>query len=648
MKQTRVYRLLQTSLAIIRYDGLSAFLTRLLLWLRGERRYYKALVNVRLLKKVPQEIHDRVLEPNYRILVYRTEPSALELQQQQISAGEWTERPTLSIVTPVYKPPLAIFQELAESIQEQTYEYWEWVVADASPDDVIWNYLQELGITDRRIRAIRIHENEGISVNTNVAVKAASGDYVVMIDHDDVIPPNALFEVASVIREHPDADLIYSDEDKLNQQGRRCEPLFKPDWSPDLMLCANLITHLSVIRRQLFDEIGFLDPATDGAQDWDLFLRISRHTSAIYHIPKILYHWRKTPDSTAESITNKPRAQETQRRVITHHLTQLGLNEPIVQHRSSDPIASVYPVVTWRPAADYMVSIIIPTKDKADLLERCLETLFAKTTYPHYEVIIVDTGSVERATQALYAKYGQQIRRVDYEGETFNFSAACNQGAAIAKGNVLLFLNNDTEMLDDNWLTRMLQWFELEGVGIVGPKLVYPTNRIQHSGVIVGMGGIAGHIFIDHVETIISVFGPAGWYRNLLTVTGACLMIRQSIFAKLNGFDESFKLNYSDVDLCIRTHDLGFRIVYTPHVKLLHHESMTHQRVIPRKDFELAAARFKLYLEHGDPYFNPGLSYRNSLPTFAIEDRDLVHIVHSNLIAALPHKPDIILPDDLN
>jgi len=660
-RRRRTFDLTRTSFGLLISRGPFALLKRMGKWLGGERRYYFPTVTapkLPLLETMRAATENRppekspfvrypFLDTDFARHVFVTEPSDDQLRRQREEAQRWQRRPLLSIITPAYKPTLSIFEEACRSVLTQTYENFEWVVADASPDDEIWQFLQQKAAEDPRIKPVRVTENGGISANSNVALEAAQGEFIVLLDHDDTLAPNALYEVVKLIQQHPDADLVYSDEDKIDEQGHRCNPLFKPDWSPELMLCSNLITHLAVFRRSLLESVGFFNPETDGAQDWDIFLRISEHTDRIYHIPKLLYHWRMTPQSTAQSALNKD-VGDVQLYAITNHLQRKYGIKAQVSFDLHHPIHRVYPRVRWQSRNVPKVSVVIPSIDHANILEKCLQTLYELTDYPNYEVIIVDTGSAEEETFALYRQYENQpnFRVINYT-EPFNFSKACNQGATAANGDLFLFLNNDTEIIKADWLARMVQWFNIDEVGIVGAKLLYPSGSIQHAGVVLGIGGLASHLFPQEAENTVTIFGNDEWYRNFLAVTGACLLISRSAFNKVNGFDEGFQLNYSDVELCLQVYDAGYRIVYTPDARLIHHESVTHRRRIPRADFERADIYWEKWLQQGDPYFNCNLSVLTTSPTFRRGTHDKPSLANRNLMARLPHKEVIVLPDDL-
>ncbi|MFQ3534559.1 MAG: glycosyltransferase family 2 protein [Aggregatilineales bacterium] len=613
---------------------------RLVRWLRGERRHI-----------VSADMQDRPEWHGYEAYCRLTALREADLEAQREEALTWHKPPVFGLITPVYQPPLHFFRRTVESVLRQSCPHWRWYLADATPTGEIWQYLTLLAGKDERIVPIRLAENGGISANSNVALRHAHAeglcDYIVLLDHDDMLAPQALYTVSRFLQEHPDADLIYSDEDKINDVDHRYNPFFKPDWSPEMMLCVNCVCHMSVIRRSLLERVGEFDPRKDGAQDWDLFLRISEMTDKIYHIPKVLYHWRAWEGSIARTIAAKDWAAKAQLAAIREHLERTGIYRPHVFFDPQHPIHAAHPLVTWDQRQPRRIAIIIPSRDKAEVLRGCLASLFERTCYPYYRVIVVDTGSTEQATFELYERYkgDERFQVLNYAGP-FNFSRACNLGAQHATdADLLLFMNNDMEVLDGQWLARMAQWFERKGVGIVGAKLIYPNGTIQHGGVYVGGGGLASHLFGLQADNSDSIFGSVSWYRNLLAVTGACLLISREAFDKVGGFDENYQLNYSDVALCLRVHEAGYRIVYTPHACLIHYESVTHGRRIPRSDFLRANQEFQKWIQAGDPYYNPNLSYAMLDVTLSPAHRPVA--LNRRVMARLPNKPLIKLPDDL-
>jgi len=622
----------------------------------------------------PQPIHARVSRPNpkaqhavpgvpsrlvgqylrylfadgaYERHAARTESSDQALDDQTRECRSWAQRPLLSVVTPVFNPPTWVLNELIFSLRSQTYDRWEWVIGDASTDPAIWDLLTAEAAKDPRIKPFRISENQGISANTNACMERISGDFIVFCDHDDTLASFAFYEIVKLLNEQPDLDFIYSDEDKIDEQGRRCEPLFKPGWSPEMMLCANTMCHVSVLRSTLVQEVGYLDPAMDGSQDWDYYLRIGEHTKKIARIPKILYHWRKTSFSTAQTADNKPYVVAAQTNTIRNHLLRLGLQDPEVFRIPNHPILRVHPLCKWTLKAEPLVSIVIPSRDNAAFLARCLTSIFDQTSYGKFEVIIVDNRSIEAETFALYRSYKEEPRlRVVGYNEEFNFARACNIGAANAQGSLILFLNNDTEIQHEDWLQLMVQWFELPDIGMVGPKLRHANGTIQSAGTIIGLGGVAAHLFGSYVASQSSMFGSDDWYRNCMSVTAACMMVRREAYDKVGGFDERYRLNFQDVVFGVRVYEAGYRIVYTPHVTLLHHEAVSRKQSAYRVEWEMIGTDLGSWLEAGDPYFNPNLSLGNAFPTFARPGETPLGNYQA-LMRSLPNKERITIPDDL-
>jgi GT2 family glycosyltransferase len=441
----------------------------------------------------------------------------------------------------------------------------------------------------------------------------AQGEFVQFLDHDDLLSPNAFYEVARLLNENAAWDVIYYDEDKLSADGTaRLSPFFKPDWSPVLLISANYLTH-ALMRRTLVIEAGKLDPATDGAQDWDLAFRVTERTNRIAHIPKVLYHWRQVSGSTSGDLTAKPWVFDTQIRCVENHLRRTGCANPQVNFPSMGFLRARWQV------AGRKVSIIIPSKERVALLSRCLSSITQITLYPNYEFVIVDNGSVEPETLQYYdsLRRDPRVNIVPYN-EKFNYSRANNIGARHATGDIFLFLNNDTEVLEADWLEEMVRWAERPDVGVVGAKLLYPDLTIQHAGVVIGMEGHASHVFWGAPEKYGGPFGSVDWYRNYTATTGACMMMRREVFETLGGFDEAYILAFSDIEICIRADERGLQTVYTPYARLKHYEGKTRGSFIPPEDIEVGLVHFMEPVAAGDRYFNPNLSYSHRLPTIAM------------------------------
>jgi GT2 family glycosyltransferase len=509
-------------------------------------------------------------------------------------------QPCISIVTPVFNTPLAWLEECAQSVLNQVYEKWEWLlVDDDSSDPELLKLLPELAARDERIVLTRIDKRGGISAASNRGLELAKGDWIGFLDHDDLLEPDAVFQHVKWLQDHRDADLIYSDEDKLTEDGLDA-PIFKPDWSPDYFLSCNYICHFTIIRAEVLKKVGGFRSEFDGAQDYDLFLRIIDRSTRIDHIPRVLYHWRRSPASTADNIRRKPGSLETGRLALEAHLERQAIRGHVA--------------VDWRTHAYWIkrdlaeakpISIIIPMRDRVELLERCVESITRETSYAPYEIVIVDNDSqTEEARRFL----GTTKHRVLPYSGPFNFSAMNNFAAEQTDSPWLLFLNNDTEVIDGDWLTTMAEHIQRPEVGAVGPRLLYPDDTVQHGGVVVGVGGIAEHAFRGFPAEAPGVCRQLQVTRNYSAVTGACLLTRRDVFNKVHGFDEErLPVTFSDIDLCLKIRRAGYLIVYTPFARLYHHESGTRRRSVEPMETGVMQERWAPVLQ-SDPYYNPNLS----------------------------------------
>jgi GT2 family glycosyltransferase len=502
----------------------------------------------------------------------------------------------------VYNTDEIWLRKAIESVQNQIYPNWELCLCDdASTASHVSRVLTEYAERDKRIRVTRRAHNGGISAASNDALALASGEFVGLLDHDDELTRDALFEVVQLLNEQPELDFIYSDEDKLSVDGRREEPFFKPDWSPDLLHSMNYITHFSVMRRSLVEEVGGFTEGLDGSQDHDLFFRLTEKTQKIGHITKPLYSWRKIPGSAASDAQAKPYAHVAGERALEQHLRRLG------EVATVEPglISPAHRRVRYQIIGQPLVSIIIPIRDKVDLLRRCLTSIQEKTTYRHFEIIIIDNQSEKPETLSYLA---QLPHTVIQEPNPFNYSRINNVGVAHARGEFILFLNNDIEVIAEEWLTALLEHAQHSRVGAVGAKLLYPDRTIQHAGVVIGLGGVGGHVFHCMPEDAIPYFGFLQVVRNCSAVTAACMMMRKSVFDEVGGFDENVKVAYNDVDLCLRIREKGYFIVYTPYALLYHFESSTRKNMHPLDDEAYVRQRWAKVLQEGDPYYNPHLT----------------------------------------
>jgi O-antigen biosynthesis protein len=532
--------------------------------------------------------------------------------------------PRISILLPVYNPDLGVLEAAIESIERQIYEQWEICIADdASTQPNVRPFLDRKARGDSRIKVIFRDRNGHISACTNSALQLATGEWCALLDQDDALSEKALAFVALEIDQHPNAGLIYSDEDKIDEAGVRSSPFFKPDWNPELFLGQNYINHLGVYRTELLRSIGGFREGFEGSQDYDLALRcVDRlEPSQIRHIPRILYHWRAVAGSLAAVPDAKPYAKEAARRAIADHLQRKGIAgrvEPCPENAES------HRVVYEMPDSCPLVSIVIPMRDRVELIEQCIASIREKTDYPSIEFVVVDNGSTERATlrflQILEQKKDARIVRDDGE---FNFSRLINRGAAAATGDLFAFVNNDIEANEPGWLREMVSHVVRTEVGAVGARLWYPDGRLQHGGVILGLGGVAGHAFTGIPKGHAGYFNRAWLQQDCSAVTGACLLVRRDVFEQAGGFDEAnFAISFNDVDFCLQLRTAGYENVWTPYANLIHHESASrgHQQTREEQEQFMREATHmqrKWGIELlSDPFYNPNLSL--NLPGFAL------------------------------
>jgi GT2 family glycosyltransferase len=515
--------------------------------------------------------------------------------------------PLISVLVPVFKPPMAYLRKCIASVRNQLYPNWELCLCDdGSGNPLVAAYLRGLAKADRRVK-VRINpENRGISAATNDAFDLSSGDFVTFLDQDDELDSHMLAEVALSLASVSDADLVYCDEDKLDEQGRRFAPYFKPDWSPDLLTSHAYMTHGLVVRRALVESVGRLRSEFDGSQDYDLILRATERARAIPHIPKVLYHWRTIEGSTAKDELAKPWAHEAARAALQSALDRRG-EEATAEVGFFRWAFRVRRKIRENP----LVSIVIPFRDGADLLARCIESLRARSGYENWEAVLVDNRSWEPETRALLRQLASDsnCRIVKYDAE-FNWSAINNWAVSQAKGEIILFLNNDMEGVSEGWLSAMVEHAQRPEVGAVGARLLYPDGRVQHAGVFIGMGAISAHACWFCPPDRNAYFAMDKLVRNYSAVTGACLMLRRSLFEDLGGFDESLSIAYNDIDFCLRLRKRGYLVVYTPFATLVHYESATRGLATDRPEIKIMVERWLNVVKQGDPYYNPNLSLR--------------------------------------
>ncbi len=565
----------------------------------------------------------------YNWWIYLNEPHSEQLNQNEkiipvINTNHESNKVKISIAVPIFETPQNFLIEMLESVLSQTYPNWELcLVNGGSRSPHVKEILEEYSQKDARIKALHLSQNLGIAGNTNKAISMAEGEFVALMDHDDTLASFALSEVVKTIEENPNADLIYSDEDVLSEDGKkRYDPHFKPNWSPDLLRSHNYINHLTVIRKKLLEEIGGFREDFEFSQDHDLFLRISEKTAQIVHIPKALYHWRAHEGSAAGNSLNKMAvAIQSSIKALKQHLERRGIQGEV------EPgfYLCVYKT-SYAIPGNPKVSILIPNKDNVGLLEKCIHSILNKTTWSNYEIIIIENNSEKEETFAFYEtlKTNDKIRILQWNNP-FNWSAINNFGARYANGEVFLFLNNDTEVITPDWIQEMLMHALRKEIGCVGAKLYDQDKNIQHAGIVVGMGWIpnsTGGIgtAANQLENQKDEYRDANWIKNVMAVTGACLMVRKDIFEKLRGFDESSKINYTDVDFCIRAFKKGYLNLYTPYSQLFHYGRQTRgsQDIPSENETRWFLGKYKDLIEKGDPYWNPNLSTAYSSPVLNI------------------------------
>ena len=534
--------------------------------------------------------------------------------------------PMISVLLPVYNSNLKWLRRAILSVQKQLYPRWELcIVDDASTDRKLWPFLQRCARRDPRIKVVRRTENGHISAASNDALRLANGDFVALLDHDDELAPTALYFVALALNKNRDLQLLYSDEDKLDAQNRRSEPYFKSDWNPELFLAQNFISHLSVYRTDLIRRLGGFRIGFEGSQDYDLALRCIEQIGPkeIEHLPWVLYHWRAGDQSTASSATAKPYAQEAARRAVQEHLQRTGIAGTVV------PSHGVYLQTKYAlPIEHPLVSIIIPTRDQVSPLKKCLHSVFHKTDYRTYEVIVLDNETYDSETLEFLAELTKYDRvRVERIEGTFNYSRLNNRGVELSRGSFIALLNNDVEVINDDWLSEMVSRAMQPEVAMVGARLWYPNGTIQHGGVILGAGGIAGHAHVGLRRGEPGYFARANLAQNVCAVTAACALVRREVYLQLGGFDENLAVTFNDIDFCLRLREAGYLIVWTPHADLIHHESAsrgfddsTPKQVRFLAEVDYMNSKWGDMLQR-DPFYNPNLSLGEDLFTLAFPPR---------------------------
>ncbi len=537
-----------------------------------------------------------------------------ELQKQKETA--FPHMPLISICIPLYNTNPEYFGELMDCLLNQSYQKIEICLADGSPDDRCKDMVA-LFLGDERVKYKKLSENLGIAGNTNAAIEMAVGEFIMLSDHDDTIEKNAVFEIVKAINEDDCTDVIYTDEDKLIEgEGTYASPNFKPDFNPDLLCSNNYITHIIVVRSSIVKEIGGEDSAYDGAQDYDFILKACEKARVIKHIPKVLYHWRAHRESTAGNPESKMYAAEAGRRAIEAHYRRVGIPAKVELAENFGSYRSVYEI-----QGEPLISIIIPNKDMKDVLKRAVDSIFERSSYRNFEILIVENNSETAEIFEYYdelEKAHDNVRVLKWK-DGFNYSAINNFAVKDARGDYLLFLNNDVEVISETWLEEMLGYSQRKDVGAVGARLYYPDDTIQHCGVVVGLGGIAGHILSRVPKDSLFYGSRLANTCDVSAVTAACLMMRKEVFEEIGGFEEAFVVAYNDIDLCLKVREKNYLCVYASRAELYHHESLSrgsdeeavdaakHERQM--QEAHRLKDRWPEIFEKGDPFFNPNLDY---------------------------------------
>lgn len=550
----------------------------------------------------------------YQEWIKQNEPTKEELEQQR--KEKFAIQPKISILVPMYNTPYKFFKELVACLIQQTYENWELCLADGSPKQD--ETLKKIYEQDKRIQYKFLGENKGIAGNTNECIKMATGDFIALFDHDDLLPIFSLYEIVKCINEHPEVEFIYTDEDKITTLDKpRFNPHFKPDFSLDFLRANNYICHFSVFKKELMDQLEGERSKYDGAQDFDIILRVSELTKNIIHIPKVLYHWRVHPNSTAQAeVESKPYAFEAGIPAIQDHLERMGL-KGTVEHGAS---LGTYRI-RYQFEGNPKVSIVIPNKDEKETLKTCVQSILEKTTYENYEIIIVENNSETEEIFAYYKELEQneKIKVVRYQDKGFNYSKIINLGVKSAEGEFIVQLNNDTEIETTDWLEDMLGFCSREDVGAVGVKLFYPDNTIQHAGIVFGVDRVATHLFRGLPRHLHGYFARESSIQDFSAVTAACMMAKKSVYEEVGYMDEDMPVAFNDLDFCLKIRQTGKLIVYDPFVTVIHYESKTRgYEDTPEKvarfeaEIEKFQRKWKNIYEKGDPYYNPNFSLNSS------------------------------------
>lgn len=552
----------------------------------------------------------------YDVWYERNKPTREELEKQSKITFKYS--PRISIIVPAYETPKKFLIQMIQSVQRQTYANWELCIADGGVNDqVVKNTIEKIQKKESRIKYKKLDKNLGISGNTNAALSLATGEIIALLDHDDILAPNALFEVVKAYNENSHIDVVYSDEDKISMDLKtHFEPHFKPDFSVDLLQSNNYICHLFTVKKHIIDLVGNFDDRFDGSQDHDFIFRCTEKARKIKHIPMVLYHWRMHQNSTAANPESKMYCFDAGKRAVEAHLKRVGEIAEVEKTEFFGYYRTRYQV-TGQP----LVSIVIPNKDHVETLKVCIDSIKEKTTYTNYEVIVVENNSTDKNTFSYYDEIqkDERIHVIQWKGIGFNYSAINNLGVKESKGEYIVLLNNDIEVITPDWIEQMLGECQRKDVGIVGVKLFYPDDTIQHCGVIVGLGGIAGHIFVGQPRNYVGYFARARLQQNLSAVTAACLMTKRTVYEEVGGLEEKLEVAFNDIDFCLKVREKGYLIVLNPNVEHYHYESKSrgNEDTLEKmerfeKEVNYMQKRWRNILKNGDPYYNINLSLDSS------------------------------------
>ena len=560
----------------------------------------------------------------YKLWIENNEPKLSEIHEMR--KAKFENEPLISIVVPMYNTDEKCFEELVDCMIGQVYPRWELCLADGSEEKN--SRIEEIVSKDNRIKYNFIGENKGISGNSNEALKMASGKYIGLLDHDDLLPSIALYEIVKAINENKDVDFIYTDEDKITDINNRFAPYFKPDYSPETLAVHNYITHLVVFKKELLEKTGIFDDGYNGAQDFDLVLRLTENAKNIVHIPKILYHWRAGENSTANVAEAKPYAYEAGRRAVEAHIGRLGREGTV---ENGQDIPGVYKI-NYKVIGNPKVSILIPNKDGINYLKTCIKSILKLTTYSNYEIVIIENNSEKKSTFKYYEKLKKnpKIKILEYKEKEFNYSRIINFGVKNVDGDFVMQLNNDTKLITKNWLEQFIGYAQFKEIGAIGARLYYKDKSIQHAGIAIGIAGTAGNLLTNLEYGKHAYYGFEAITRNVSAVTGACLFSRREIYEEVNFMEEKhFKVAFNDVDFCLKILEKGYRILYNPYIELFHYESKTRGYdeldITKKARFDKEAEKFKTkwknVLMKPDKYYNRNFA-RNRVD-FSIEPEEI-------------------------